>query len=35
VRQCVAEPTGISEVIFCCFSDGDLRVYETLLDEPQ
>ncbi|HKR79121.1 MAG TPA: O-acetyl-ADP-ribose deacetylase [Nitrospira sp.] len=35
MRQCAAEPTGISEVIFCCFSHGDLRVYEALLDEPQ
>ena len=34
-RQCVAEATDISEVIFCCFSHGDLTVYEQLLGEAQ
>ncbi len=30
-----AELTGIREVVFCCFSGDDLKVYETLLDEAQ
>jgi O-acetyl-ADP-ribose deacetylase (regulator of RNase III) len=34
-RQCLAVPTGISEVIFCCFSQGDLTVYQQLIDEAQ
>ena len=34
-RQCAAESTSISEVIFCCFSHDDLAVYEQLLDEAQ
>jgi len=29
----VAEPTGLSEVIFCCFSQGDLTVYELVMNE--
>ena len=32
-RQSVAEPTGLSEVIFCCFSQGDLTVYELVMNE--
>lgn len=31
VREALHEPKGIEEVIFCCFSDGDLAVYEKLL----
>lgn len=33
VRQVLAEstPSSIDEVIFCCFSAGDLAVYDTLL----
>jgi O-acetyl-ADP-ribose deacetylase (regulator of RNase III) len=27
-------PRGISEVIFCCFSESDLSVYERLLKDP-
>ena len=34
-RQFVAEFSGIREVIFCCFSEDDLRVYGRLLGEPQ
>jgi len=34
-REFVAQPTGICEVIFCCFSKDDLKVYGRLLDEPQ
>jgi O-acetyl-ADP-ribose deacetylase len=33
-RQFLAEPTGIREVTFCCFSEGDFMVYERHLDEP-
>ena len=32
-RQSVAELTGLSEVIFCCFSQGDLTVYELVMNE--
>ena len=32
-RQSVAEPTGLSEVIFCCFSQGDLTVYELVMND--
>ncbi|NMG46338.1 O-acetyl-ADP-ribose deacetylase [Aromatoleum toluvorans] len=31
VRECVAALPAIAEVIFCCFSAGDLALYETLL----
>jgi len=34
-RERTAELTGIREVVFCCFSGDDLKVYETLLDEAQ
>jgi len=34
IRLMVRESSGvIEEVIFCCFSEGDLRVYEGMLDE--
>lgn len=32
VRSALAEPGSIREVIFCCFSAGDLAVYRRLLD---
>jgi len=35
VREYATEPTGIREVVFCCFSGDDFKVYETLLDEAQ
>ncbi|HEY0665959.1 MAG TPA: O-acetyl-ADP-ribose deacetylase [Gallionella sp.] len=31
VRSSLAVPTSIREVIFCCFSAGDLAVYQLLL----
>jgi O-acetyl-ADP-ribose deacetylase (regulator of RNase III) len=31
VRDVVQKPSKIEEVIFCCFSPGDLDVYESLL----
>ena len=31
VRDFSQRETSIDEVVFCCFSDGDLRVYEQLL----
>jgi O-acetyl-ADP-ribose deacetylase len=31
VRECLGEFTPIREVIFCCFSPGDLAIYERLL----
>ena len=35
IREGAAEAARLSEVVFCCFSEGDLRVYEQLLDESQ
>ena len=34
-RQFAAEPTGICEVTFCCFSEFDFKVYRRLLDHAQ
>lgn len=34
-RQFEAEPTGICEVTFCCFSEPDVSVYRRLLDYVQ
>lgn len=31
VVRWVEQPSSIREVVFCCFSDGDLRVYESVL----
>jgi len=33
VRDSLAMPSSLDEVIFCCFSQDDLRYYERLLDE--
>jgi O-acetyl-ADP-ribose deacetylase len=33
VREDVGGPTSIEEVIFCCFSESDLAVYERVLSE--
>lgn len=33
VRCSLQELNGITEVTFCCFSEGDLRVYEAVLTE--
>jgi O-acetyl-ADP-ribose deacetylase (regulator of RNase III) len=34
-REFVREPSGIREVIFCCFTEHDLMVYGRLLDQAQ
>ena len=33
VRSALLEFSGVQEVIFCCFSAGDLRVYQDLLKD--
>ncbi len=33
VRASLQQSTGVREVIFCCFSVGDLQVYERVLGE--
>jgi len=35
VRSLVSAPTGIHEILFCCFSTPDLGVYQRALDERQ
>lgn len=32
VRSAALEHTGLREVIFCCYSAGDLAIYAELLD---
>jgi O-acetyl-ADP-ribose deacetylase (regulator of RNase III) len=32
-RQFLSNPTGIREVMYCCFSQGDFRTYESHLEE--
>jgi O-acetyl-ADP-ribose deacetylase (regulator of RNase III) len=34
VRSSVQEFAAIQQVVFCCFSPGDLLVYERVLDRP-
>jgi O-acetyl-ADP-ribose deacetylase (regulator of RNase III) len=34
VRSAVQRFSDIQEVVFCCFSDNDLAVYERLLHDP-
>jgi O-acetyl-ADP-ribose deacetylase len=34
VRECMNTRTSVSEVIFCCFSERDVKVYEELLKAP-
>ncbi len=34
VRSAVQRFAGIQEVVFCCFSDSDLVVYQRLLQDP-
>lgn len=34
VRSSLARATTVEQVVFCCFSTEDLRVYERLLAEP-
>ena len=33
VRSSLKHPTSIREVLFCCFTANDLRVYQRALDE--
>lgn len=35
VRAATEAATGVREVIFCCFSANDLKVYEELLSSPR
>ena len=35
VRAARQENDPIVEVVFCCFSEGDLRIYESLLQAPR
>jgi O-acetyl-ADP-ribose deacetylase (regulator of RNase III) len=35
VRGCARELTAIQEVVFCCFSAGDLAVYRTALGKAE
>ena len=32
-RRCVATHASLEQVVFCCFSDRDLRLYRDLLDQ--
>jgi O-acetyl-ADP-ribose deacetylase (regulator of RNase III) len=34
VRATLAAGDDFDEIVFCCFSEGDLRVYERVLAEP-
>ena len=34
-REFAGTPTGLREVIFCCFSEGDFSVYGSLLKDVQ
>ena len=34
-RQFATEPTAVREVMFCCFSESDLLVYEQQINQPQ
>lgn len=31
--ECVANATGIERIVFCCFSDDDLEIYQSLIAE--
>ena len=35
VAGALREDEPIVEIVFCCFSDGDLGIYESLLQEPR
>jgi O-acetyl-ADP-ribose deacetylase (regulator of RNase III) len=35
VREVLRVPSSIEEVVFCCFSAGDLAVYQRLLEDAQ
>lgn len=30
-REFIASPTSLTEIVFCCFSPGDLKIYEDVL----
>ena len=32
-REFAGKPTGLREVMFCCFSEGDFKVYGSLLED--
>src|SRR4029079_17999916 len=34
-REFAGKPTCLREVTFCCFSEDDFKMYESLLDEAQ
>ena len=34
VQTSLRQATSVAEVVFCCFSAGDLQVYERILGEP-
>lgn len=34
VQASVTSDTGLEEVIFCCFSEEDLKLYQQILNEP-
>lgn len=34
-RDFVLQPTSLQKIVFCCFSNDDLEVYQELLDEAQ
>ena len=34
VRDFLAAPTSLNEVVFCCFSEQDLKSYELILNHP-
>jgi len=34
VRSAVQRFSGLQEIVFCCFSDSDLAVYQRLLQDP-
>jgi len=35
VREVLRVPSSVEEVVFCCFSAGDLAVYQRLLEDAQ
>lgn len=35
VQASVASDAGLEEVIFCCFSEEDLKLYQQILNEPE
>lgn len=33
VKNCIQKPSSIEEVIFCCYSQNDFKIYENLLNQ--